>query len=354
MKIQQLFINRVVQKPNIGTKKQIGKPGELHNYRIIKNEQLNNIIKNLHSEQYSSAIQKILDLGQIEFFQKNKTTKGFSHKELLEQSPSDDLESKLLGTKPTKLGFQKKNLSFSKFDTYENCPKKFWYQHVLNALPENQEASALYKGSVFHEIVENSANRQKEGKIDDIKILLEELEATWDPKQYLTSSIQKEKQDRQSLVPAIESYQKWSSSNPNELVALELRFTVHIAGFQVNGVIDRVEKTPEGEYVVIDYKTGGKNKKVDATNSVQLNLYSLALKENPDFGKYPISAIFFYVEKPEGEQLFEYTVDADKVNEIKEILEGHVKSIQNKEFDATPEIFTCKFCEYSDICDESI
>ena len=40
MKIQQLFINRVVQKPNIGTKKQIGKPGELHNYRIIKNEQL--------------------------------------------------------------------------------------------------------------------------------------------------------------------------------------------------------------------------------------------------------------------------------------------------------------------------
>jgi DNA helicase II / ATP-dependent DNA helicase PcrA len=321
---------------------------------IIKNEQLNNIIKNLHSEQYSSAIQKILDLGQIEFFQKNKTTKGFSHKELLEQSPSDDLESKLLGTKPTKLGYQKKNLSFSKFDTYDNCPKKFWYQHVLNALPENQEASALYKGSTFHEIVEDSAKRQKDGTMDDAKLLLDELESKWDPKKYLTSPVQKEKQDKQSLIPAIESYQKWSSSNPNEIVALELPFSVHIAGFKVNGVIDRVEKTPDGEYVVVDYKTGGKKKKVDATNSVQLNLYSLALKENPDFGKYPVSAIFFYVEKPEGEQLFEYTVDADKVNEIKEILEGHVESIQNKEFDATPEMFTCKFCEYSDICDEAI
>jgi DNA helicase II / ATP-dependent DNA helicase PcrA len=321
---------------------------------IIKNEQLNNVIKNLHSEQYSSAIQKILDLGQIGFFQKNKTTKGFSHKELLEQSPSDDLESKLLGTKPEKLGFQKKNLSFSKFNTYEECPKKFWYQHILDALPENQEVSALYKGSVFHEIVENASNRQKEGKIDDLKVLLAELEATWDPKQYLTTPVKKEKEDKQSLAPAIESYQKWSSSNPNEIVALELAFTVHIAGFKVNGFIDRVEKTPDGEYVVIDYKTGGKKKKIDAENSLQLNLYSLALKENPDFGKYPVSAIFFYVEKPEGEQLIEYKVDADKVNEIKELLEGHVKSIQNKEFDATPEMYTCKFCEYSDICEESV
>ena len=53
MKIQQLFINRVVQKPNIGTKKQIGKPGELHNYRIIKNEQLIKQLK-AHELQESS------------------------------------------------------------------------------------------------------------------------------------------------------------------------------------------------------------------------------------------------------------------------------------------------------------
>ena len=40
MKIQQLFINRVVERPNIGAKKQIGKLGKLHNYRIIKSEEL--------------------------------------------------------------------------------------------------------------------------------------------------------------------------------------------------------------------------------------------------------------------------------------------------------------------------
>lgn len=320
---------------------------------IIKNEQLTKIITNLHSEQYESAIQKILDLGKIGFFQKNHTTEGFFPEKLLAQTPSDDLESILDGTKPAKLGFQKKNLSFSKFETYEKCPKQFWYQYVLNALPENQEAPALYKGSTFHELVEDSGKRQKDGKTDDIKKLFDELEIKWDPTKYLTSSIQKEQQDKKSLAPALEAYQKWSSSNPNEIVAIELPFTTYIGGFKVNGIIDRVEKTPEGEYVVIDYKTGGKNKKVDATNSAQLNLYALALKENPDFGKLPIKATFFYVEKAEGEQLFEYTVDAAKVEEIKNTLEGYVKAIQDKEFEPTPGMFTCKWCQYSDICNEA-
>jgi DNA helicase-2/ATP-dependent DNA helicase PcrA len=159
------------------------------------------------------------------------------------------------------------------------------------------------------------------------------------------------------LTPALESYQKWSSSNPNEIVALELKFTTYIGGFKINGSIDRVEKTPEGEYVVIDYKTGGKNKTksdINAANSPQLNLYSLAIKENPDYGKLPVKAIFFYVEKPEGEQLFEYKVDPEKIQEVKSILEGYVAAIQEKKFDATPGMFTCQWCEYSDICEESV
>ena len=144
---------------------------------IIKNEQLEDVIKNLYSEQYESAIQKILDLGKIGFFQKNKTTQGFSDETLLHQTSSDDLESRLNGTKsPERLGFQKKNLSFSKFNTYEQCPKQFWYQYVLNALPANQEQSALYKGSTFHTIIEESAKRQKDGNMDDVAKLLSELE----------------------------------------------------------------------------------------------------------------------------------------------------------------------------------
>ncbi len=57
------------------------------------------------------------------------------------------------------------------------------------------------------------------------------------------------------------------------------------------------------------------------------------------------------MEKPEGEQLFEYKVDPDKVEKIKEKLEEYIKVIQNKEFHATPGFKICQWCEYSDICD---
>ena len=320
---------------------------------IIKNEQLSEVIKNLYSEQYESAIQKILDLGKIGFFQKNKTTKGFNDESLLQQKSSDDIESRLNGIKSDRLGFTKNNLSFTKFDSYSKCPKQFWYQYVLNALPAHQEQYPFYKGKLFHKIIEESSKRQKAGNLDDTAKLFSELQTQWDPKEYLTSSIQKEQQDRKSLIPALESYHKWTSSTPNEIVELELPFTIYIGGFRVDGKIDRLEKTPEGEYVVIDYKTGGLNTKVDAKNSPQLNFYALAIKENPNYGKLPIKAVFFYVEKPDGEQLFEYDVEAANVEQIKGIYEGYVTAIQEKKFDATPAMFTCKFCQYSDICDEA-
>ena len=317
---------------------------------IIKH--LSMLAKSFPGEETESAIQKILNLAKIQYFQKNNKTDGFSFENLTNQSPSEEIQDRLTGTIPEKMGFSH-NMSFSKFDTYEKCPKQFWYSNVLNALPENQEASALYKGSTFHKIIEESAIRQKDGQVDDIKTLLDDLTDRWDSTKYLTSPIQKEEQDRKSLVPALESYQKWTANNPNEIVELEWRFSTKIGDYKVNGVIDRIEKTPEGEFVVIDYKTGGKNKKVDAQNSLQLNLYAHALKENEEFGKYPAKAIFFYVEKPEGEQLFEYEVDEDKVKEVLDTLNGFADSIKEKKFDATPQKFTCQWCEYSDICDEA-
>jgi len=53
-------------------------------------------------------------------------------------------------------------------------------------------------------------------------------------------------------------------------------------------------------------------------------------------------------------QLIEYDIDPEKIQEVKSILEEYVTVIQEKKFGATPEMFTCKFCEYSDICEEAV
>ena len=34
-------------------------------------------------------------------------------------------------------------------------------------------------------------------------------------------------------------------------------------------------------------------------------------------------------------------------------MDWYLKAIEDKEFEATPGMFTCKFCQYSDICEDA-
>ena len=321
---------------------------------VIKNEYIEGAVKSLHSSQYHSAIQKIIEIAKIDFYREHKTSENFPFENLLQYESDSSTEERLVGTDSMKMGFEKQSMSFTKFNDYSKCPKMFWYKYVLDALPSNQEAPAPYKGKIFHKIVKDAANPEMPDKTDDLKSLRRDLESNWNPSEYLQSSIQKEKQDKESLVPALVSYQKWASKNKNKVTATELRYSIHIGGFQITGFIDRVEKTPEGDYVIIDYKTGGEKTKIEKVeDSLQLNLYCMALKENKRYGKIPKLASFFYVEKPEGEQLFDYEVSQLKIDEVKHVLEKYAESIKCKDFEATPKLFTCKFCDYRDICEDA-
>ncbi len=320
---------------------------------VIKNEYVKKALQNINSNQWRSAVQKIVELAKISHFKENKTLDGFESDDLLKYEQDDGVEKKLNGVTPETLGFEKDNMSFSKFSDYENCPKMFWYKHVLNALPENFSNPSMAKGNFFHKILQDSATRDG-GKADTLKDLLGYLDTKWDSSQYLSHPVQKETQDKESLVPALESYHKWNSNNKNDLKKAELDFEMHIGGFLIKGKIDRVEETPDGEFVIVDYKTGGKTKNVgDVSKNLQLNMYCMALRSKKGYMKLPKYATLFYVEKPDGEQLFEYVVDVEKMDAAKEKLEGFAESITSKNFHATPDMKKCGWCEFADICKES-
>ena len=317
---------------------------------ILKNEIIQEAKNHIDSSNFSSAIQKIIDLANISHFVNNKTSSGFEIDPLVPKTVSPEIQTKLQG-KYEKLGFTGVNLSFTKIDQYHDCPKKFWYENVISALP-NSPQSQLYKGSIFHEIVEESAQRKAQGVQDDLSKLKSELVTKWSNTAYLALPIKKEEEDKKSLEPALESYIKWANSNSNEIVEVEHEFNIDVAGFPVKGKIDRIEKTKNGDYIIIDYKTGGKNKRVDdPATSLQLNIYCLAVKKR--FGVLPKQAIFFYVEKPDGEQFFVYDVDEAKVNSALTELETYVKDIMDKKFDAKPSYQICKWCSFNDICDDA-
>ena len=192
--------------------------------------------------------------------------------------------------------------------------------------------------------------QKDEGKADSLKTLIKQVSENWDPTEYLTRSVQKEQQDKKSLDFALDSYQKWTSSNPNTIVNLEMKFSIHVGGYQINGVIDRIEQTPDGDYKIIDYKTGHTTPS-KVPDNLQLNIYCMAIQEK--FGKLPTRASFFYVEEPEGDQWYHYDVTASHVAEVKQTLEEHIEAISTNNYDADPG-FKCKWCDYKDICEDAM
>lgn len=67
----------------------------------------------------------------------------------------------------------------------------------------------------------------------------------------------------------------------NEVVATELNFKIPIANGRIilNGYIDRVDRTPSGKLVAVDYKTGREKSQVEVDGDFQLTLYSFALRK---------------------------------------------------------------------------
>ena len=90
---------------------------------------------------------------------------------LLEKNKKYSINSKLAGAAEPPLGYERKKISYSRFEKYEQCPKMFWYKYVLNILPKNQKSPTLYKGNFFHNIVDDSAKRKMNGQHDTLEQL---------------------------------------------------------------------------------------------------------------------------------------------------------------------------------------
>ena len=319
----------------------------------IKNEYVDEAIKNIQNGHYQSAIQRIVDLGKIEHYKQNKSVDGFASQDFIDYQEDDSVDSKLDGATEPPLGYEQKKMSYSRFEVYDQCPKKFWYKHVLNILPENQKSPTLYKGNFFHKIVDDSAKRKMNGQHDTLEQLKKIAKSKWNPREYIGYSEQRENQDRKTVEEIVEEYHKWDKQNPNTIVGAEIDMDIKIGKYIIDGKIDRVEQDKDGEYVIVDYKTGGKNKEITNLNeSLQLNIYAMGLKAKKKFGKLPKLISYFYPEK-EGQQIFSYEVNQTDIDNTKRKLEEFLKSIDDGEFGADPDMKKCGWCDYKDLCDES-
>ena len=330
---------------------------------IKKNEKLAEITKHLNSGQHKSALEKIIELEKIKLFKKHNTTAGFDLKKFLSIKPSNIIDKELKGTAIPTINVSNIRLSKSAFESYQTCPLQFKFARVWNCRPTGKN-NTLHRGTAFHDAVAVAGDPGPGGlnNVHELKDLKKILDAQWDKTQYLNSPKSEEALAKKDIKEMLGVYQKWTKSNPNKVVGTEVEFKMKLGGKNVIGYIDRIEQTPQGDYHLIDYKTGGKNKKPDPVEDLQLNLYSQACKNGikdkhgktlVKAGTLPKKAILFYLEKEPGHQIYEYNVTDMQVKKVMQELEKLVKRINKKEFDATPG-YHCRWCDYRNICEEAV
>ena len=299
----------------------------------------------LNQMHLKTAIQRIVELAKVKHYEKNGSFDGFKPEEILNFEDSEDnLKADLEGKKISLLNKDELRLSASKIKTYRDCPLKFKFSYVIQA--PTKARSYFELGTAVHAVVEHLTKLQMDGTKPTEELAFEILSKEWN-----ASSFQSETQENQAKEKAktmIKTYLKWISENKNSPVAVEQPFRIEIGGVPFTGFIDRVEKTPNEKFAVVDFKTGGvyENSK-SIKEDPQMNIYALGVEKQ--YGEFPVNASLFYLKH---DKIVDNPIEEPQVKSVKEEIGNTVKSILSEDFEATPGYQVCRNCEYWSICDQ--
>lgn len=320
----------------------------------LKRDRRDAVVNALGSDSLKTTAQKIVELDMIKYYEEHGTTDGFDPAVALGDVDADSLKlvgEQLLGD--VRVQYLPTNFAFSatKINTYRDCPLKFKFQHVLNV--PGSPKPFLNIGNAIHAVAEVMPSGVLEGR--DETTAEEDawgiFEQKWDVIPYRRQE-KKRGEDAQSAKDVIRTYLEWVRNNPNKLVGTEVPFTVVLNGSEIKGKIDRIEQRPDGEYEVVDFKTGSSMKpKKTIKEDVQLNVYAMGIKELHN--KLPKRASLVYLKN---DKIIPYDIDCESFDAAVEGLRETIKEIldEKNDFSATPSSKVCRYCDYNMICDEKV
>ncbi|PIP17137.1 MAG: hypothetical protein COX44_01500, partial [Candidatus Portnoybacteria bacterium CG23_combo_of_CG06-09_8_20_14_all_37_13] len=243
-------------------------------------------------------------------------------------------------------------ISYSALETFKRCPLKFKFGYV-DKIKTPKRKEAIF-GTLLHSALK--ILHEPGLMIPTEEEILKYISDNWDAKIYTD-----EQESALAFAQAIKIMKDYYAKNyPSQfnVVALETLFEAPIQIGQdlhlITGKIDRIDKTPEGLFEVIDYKTSKKMPSQQAVDKdLQLSIYHLGVANRwPSLAKErrPIKVSLYYLRH--GEKLS----SARTARDLEAITEEAIKSIetikqaqQAVKFDATPNPL-CDWCEYQRLC----
>lgn len=238
-------------------------------------------------------------------------------------------------------------LSWRKLDLYWTCPRKYFYQDVLQlSLPPTHQVSY---GQAVHEAVTSILVLKMRG----VRASLEEVQAAfrtrWKRAGYL--SPEHRENDLRRGLEAIASFWQAEQNRPVPRF-VERDFRVHLS--ENNWLVGRWDRVDEvnGRWSITDYKTSDvvTQEQADkrAIDSKQLVLYALALEGTVGHRPAEVSLDFL------GSEFTGDAIPEDRdFSRLRGDLRRAARGIRERDYTPTPSYRACQQCAFRSYCDAS-
>ncbi len=232
-------------------------------------------------------------------------------------------------------------LSYSALSAYERCPLSYRFQYVDGL--EIEPTPYLSFGKSLHSALEWLYGRATP-EPPTLEGLLSYLDECWLGEGYASPE-----EERSFLDHGREVLTLFYYKNVEEFrlpVAVEERFELDKGGFILSGVIDRVDRNPDGSYEIIDYKTSRRLPELRRLRGdLQLPIYQMACREI--WGISPSKLSFYYL--VHNQRFTTRPYDEEGLDRVMQRLEAAADAISQQVFTATPNRL-CPWCSFQDIC----
>jgi DNA helicase-2/ATP-dependent DNA helicase PcrA len=226
-------------------------------------------------------------------------------------------------------------LSASDIDTYRTCPLKYKFARVFR-IPSEPTVHQRF-GIVLHQVLERFHAREPGG----LPELLGLLDAAWRRGGFGDS--EEERQLRGKSAAALTRYHERFVSEESEPMWFERAFTFRMGPHLVRGRVDRVDRLSDGEYELIDYKTGRPKSAAQLADDVQLSLYAVGAREAWQL-ESSTQAYYYLLDDQK------VTVPVDNAEWVREVTMEVGEGILSQGFEPTPSFAACSICDYRLVC----
>jgi DNA helicase II / ATP-dependent DNA helicase PcrA len=238
-------------------------------------------------------------------------------------------------------GDGKLSLSASDLSLYLTCPLKYKFARVFG-IPQEPTINQRF-GILFHNVLERFHKEPPENPDEGLRTLNRLFESGWRRTGFGSSDDELQFRDRAR--EALRLYWENERDSEGEPVWLEKKFDFKVGDHHVRGRVDRVDRLPDGDYELIDYKTGERKSEEDLADDLQLALYRMAAREA--WGIEASTGSYYYV--LDGDKVAAPTKpdDAERVERtVLQVGEG----ILSQDFEPRPSPSVCSWCDYRLIC----